>query len=146
MALSCTIFLKVLILTLFQSHWATLYCDTNSTLVSLPHSFICPHQTVQNCSSACSPCTSNCTHYTDIQGAPLVARRSSNLHASVSTLSISCTPVCLSGLVQLYSASRSLHPSGGTCPQPLPSCMCTGGVVPVSYTHLRAHETILNLV
>ncbi len=37
--------------------------------------------------------------------------------------------VCLSGLLQLYSSSSSFHPSSGTCPQPLPSCMCTGGVV-----------------
>ena len=42
----------------------------------------------------------------------------------VATLSTSSTPVCLSGLLQLYSSSRCLHPSGGTCPQPLPSCMC----------------------
>ena len=52
-----------------------------------------------------------------------------DLHTSFSTLFTSSTPVCLSGLLQLYSSSRSLHPSGGTCPQPLPSCMCTGGVV-----------------
>ena len=70
-----------------------------------------------------------CTHYTDIQAAPLVAHRCLNLHASVSMLSISSTPVCLSGLVQLYSSFCFLHPGGGTCPQPLPSCMCTGGVV-----------------
>ena len=69
----------------------------------------------------------------DIRAAPLAARRHSNfldLHASVSTLSTSSTPVCVSGPLQLYSSSRCLHPSGGTCPQPLPSCMCTGGVVP----------------
>ena len=52
-----------------------------------------------------------------------------DLHASFSTLFTSSTPVCLSGLLHMYSSSRSLHPSGGTCPQPLPSCMCTGGVV-----------------
>ena len=52
-----------------------------------------------------------------------------DLHVSFSMLFTSSTPVCLSGLLQLYSFSRSLHPSGGTCPQPLPSCMCTGGVV-----------------
>ena len=52
-----------------------------------------------------------------------------DLHTSFSTLFTSSTPVCLSGLLQMYSSSRSLHPSGGTCPQPLPSCMCTGGVV-----------------
>ena len=52
-----------------------------------------------------------------------------DLHASVSALSTSSTLVRLSGLLQLYSSSRSLHPSGGTCPQPLPSCMCTGGVI-----------------
>ena len=52
-----------------------------------------------------------------------------HLYASFSTLFTSSTPVCLSGLLQMYSSSRSLHPSGGTCPQPLPSCMCTDGVV-----------------
>ena len=95
-------------------------------------SFICTRQAVQNRSSACSPCTSYCTHHTDIRAAPLAARRHSNfldLHASVSTLSTSSIHVCVSGPLQLYSSSRSLHPSGGTCPQPLPSCMCTGGVV-----------------
>ena len=107
------------------------------TLVGLPHSFICTRQAAvrQNRSSACtcSPCTSNCTHHTDIRAVPLAARRHSNfldLHASVSTLSTSYTAVCVSGPLQLYSSSRSLHPSGGTCPQPHPSCMCTGGVVP----------------
>ena len=45
------------------------------------------------------------------------------------TLVFHATPVRLSGLLQMYSSSRSLHPSGGTCPQPLPSCMCTGGVI-----------------
>ena len=52
-----------------------------------------------------------------------------DLHTSFSTLFTSSIPVCFSGLLQLYSSSFSLHPSSGTCPQPLPSCMCTGGVV-----------------
>ena len=98
----------------------------------LPRSFICTRQEVQNRSSACSTCTSNWTHHTDIWAAPLAARRHSNfldLHASVSTPSTSSTAVCVSGPLQLYSSSCSLHPSGGTCLQPLPSCMCMGGVV-----------------
>ena len=94
--------------------------EVDGTWVGLPHSFICTRQAVQNRCSAYSPCTSK------------AARRHSNfldLHASVSTLSTSSTAVCVSGPLQLYSSSRSLHPSGGTCLQPLPSCMCTGGVV-----------------
>ena len=49
------------ILKLLQGHCATLIL---STWVGLPHSFICTRQAVKNRSSACSPCTSNCTHHT----------------------------------------------------------------------------------
>ena len=49
MALSCTIFSKLLILKLFQSHSAALYCDTKSTWINFPHSLICTHQAVQVC-------------------------------------------------------------------------------------------------
>ena len=99
--------------------WCNFFILILSTWVGLPHCFICTRQAVQNRSSACSPCTSNCTHHTDIQAAPLAARRHSNfldLHASVSTLSTSSTPVCVSAPLQLYSFSRSLHPSAAPVP------------------------------
>ena len=72
----CTIFLKLLN---YCKVTATLYPQC-ITWVGLPHSFICTRQAVQNRSSAwtCSPCTSNCTHHTDIRAVPLAARRHSN--------------------------------------------------------------------
>ena len=62
----CTIFFKLFKKKkILQDHCATLIL---STLVGLPHSFICTRQAAvrQNRSSACtcSPCTSNCTHHT----------------------------------------------------------------------------------
>ena len=127
MAFSCTIFLKLLILKLFQGHWATLYSDTIHLGWFLIPSFAHIRQSKTAARLVVrAPLTVRITPI--FRQPPLAARRRSNLHACLSAVHL-FTPVCLSGLLQLYSASCSLHPSGGTCPQPLPSCMCTGGVV-----------------
>ena len=64
--------LRLVILTLFQSHEGVvnllIYFVINSTVPSLPQS-ICTHfRESTNCSSSCSPCTSQTAHITPILG------------------------------------------------------------------------------
>ena len=105
-ALSCTIFLNFLNCSKVMGQLCILI---QSTWVGLPHSFICTHQAVQNRSLSCSPCT-------DIQAAPLAARRRSNLHAS---LSQRCPPLPLL-FVSLVSFNCTLLPALFTGPVAAP--------------------------